>query len=612
LPYLFAEIERAVSSGLYAAGYFSYECGAFFEPTVAPINLPAESPEQPLAWFGIYLSPHIFDHATGAFLAGDLPPLARYPSPPGSDPVLSCALDITEQQYARRIEKIHALIRSGDVYQLNFTIPIQVHAAGSSAALYRRLRRLQPAPYSAFLHTRPNHRILSFSPELFFRVESAAQAGWETSEPTRRITTRPMKGTAARGRTTTEDHVQSHWLASDPKNRAENVMIVDLLRNDLGRLCTFGSVHATDLFAVERYPTLWQMTSTITGELRPEAGFQDIFRALFPCGSITGAPKIRAMQLISQLEQQPRSVYTGAIGFFSKEESIFNVAIRTLVLNGESGGMGVGSGIVIDSKPADEWRECLLKAEFLTQSPTHPTPNSFSLVETLLWQGEYPLIELHLDRLEDSADYFTFPFNRAQTRLALENFSAKELGTSTELGAPSFPRLLAERVGDHEPKSAHRQSHKVRLLLNPDGSLQITSEPIDAPSAHTLRIRIAAERTDPQDPMYFHKTTHRPLYAQAHQAAIQAGYEEVLFVNQRNEVTEAAIHNIFIEKAGRLHTPPIDCGLLSGVHRRHILESNPNAHESPLTIEDLRNADAVYLCNAVRGLRQAMIDWEGN
>jgi hypothetical protein len=279
-----------------------------------------------------------------------------------------------------------------------------------------------------------------------------------------------MKGTAARGRTTTEDHVQSHWLASDPKNRAENVMIVDLLRNDLGRLCTFGSVHATDLFAVERYPTLWQMTSTITGELRPEAGFQDIFRALFPCGSITGAPKIRAMQLISQLEQQPRSVYTGAIGFFSKEESIFNVAIRTLVLNGESGGMGVGSGIVIDSKPADEWRECLLKAEFLTQSPTHPTPNSFSLVETLLWQGEYPLIELHLDRLEDSADYFTFPFNRAQTRLALENFSAKELGTSTELGAPSFPRLLAERVGDHEPKSAHRQSHKVRLLLNPDGS----------------------------------------------------------------------------------------------------------------------------------------------
>ena len=648
LPYLFSEIERAVASGLYAAGYFSYECGAFFEPTAAPNISFSQSPQQPLAWFGIYLSPHIFDHATGAFLADNLPPLAPNPSPTGPDPVLNCTLDLTEEQYAQRIEKIHAFIRAGDVYQLNFTIPIQVHAAGSSAALYRRLRSLQPAPYGAFLHTHPNHRILSFSPELFFRIESkidcchsersAAESknlllavpshGWETNKPIRRITTRPMKGTAPRGLTTSADRTNAHWLANDPKNRAENVMIVDLLRNDLGRLCTFGSVRASDLFAVERYPTLWQMTSTITGELGPEAGFQDIFRALFPCGSITGAPKIRAMQLISQLEQQPRGVYTGAIGFFSREESIFNVAIRTLVLNGESGSMGVGSGVVIDSKPADEWRECLLKAEFLTRSPSHPSQDSFSLIETLLWQDEYPLIELHLDRLEDSAAYFAFPFNRAQTKAALESHAA-ELAQNPS--APSIPRLSAEWVGDHNSQSAPAPAnsltchpreaeanpppqtetpHKVRLLLNPDGSLQITSEPIDTTSTEPLRIRIAAERTDPQDPMYFHKTTHRPLYAQAHQAAIEAGYDEVLFLNERSEVTEAAIHNIFIEKNGRLLTPPIHCGLLPGVHRRHILESKPSASEQVLTLDDLRQADAIYLCNAVRGLRQAVIDWQ--
>ena len=592
LPNLFAEIERAVSSGLYAAGYFSYECGAFFEPTAAPISHPAESPAQPLAWFGIYLYPLVFDHATGAFLTDNLPSLARYPSPPGADPVLNCTIAITEQQYAQRIEHIHAWIRAGDVYQLNFTIPIQVQAAGSSAALYRRLRSLQPAPYGAFLHTQPNHRILSFSPELFFRAEIEGEH--------RRITTRPMKGTAPRGRTTAEDLTQAHWLANDSKNRAENVMIVDLLRNDLGRLCNFGSVRASNLFDIERYPTLWQMTSTITGDLRHETVFQDIFRALFPCGSITGAPKIRAMQLISQLEQQPRGIYTGVIGFFSKRESVFNVAIRTLVLDGEQGSMGVGSGIVIDSNPTDEWRECLLKAEFLTSSssnPARPAPDSFSLVETLLWQGEYPLIELHLDRLEDSAAYFNFLFNRAQTRTVLEAHFADSLtGYPRAVGADSLSQTQAP--------------FKVRLLLNPAGSLQITSEPIDTPSAHPLRIRIATERTDPQDPMYFHKTTHRPLYTQAHLAAIQAGYDEVLFLNQRGEVTEAAIHNIFIERNGRLLTPPIHSGLLPGVHRRHILESNPNAHESVLTIEDLRQADAVYLSNAVRGLRQAIVDWQ--
>jgi para-aminobenzoate synthetase / 4-amino-4-deoxychorismate lyase len=588
LPSLFQEIERAVAAGFYAAGYFTYECGAFFEPAAAAVGAPSgpsagPSAVEPLAWFGIYQRPYFFDHQTGAF-AGDEPSgLARFHAATAhdlpADSLLNFTLPIDEDEYAESIAAIHEWIRAGDVYQLNFTIPLSVHTQSSSAALYRHLRGLQPAPYCAFLHTAQNHRILSFSPELFFQLIN--QSGQ------RRIATRPMKGTAPRGRTTREDRAQSQWLRSDPKNRAENVMIVDLLRNDLGRLCTFGSVRAENLFAVERYPTLWQMTSTITGELRPEVTFQEIFRALFPCGSVTGAPKIRAMQLLAQLEQRPRGIYTGAIGFFSKQESIFNVAIRTLSLIGHRGAMGVGSGIVIDSNPKAEWRECLLKAEFLTRpatSPAHPSPQGFSLVETMLWHRNYPLLELHLDRLEDSAVYLAFPFDRNETRTALETHAA-----------------------DLSP-----HSHKVRLLLNPNGGLSISSEPLPEPSSEPLRIRIGAEPTDPQDPMLFHKTTHRPLYAQAFQAALEAGYDDVLFLNQRGEVTESAIHNIFIEKDGRLLTPPIDCGLLPGVHRRHILSTQPNAEERVLTIADLRAAHAIYLTNAVRGPRPAVIDWSSD
>jgi para-aminobenzoate synthetase/4-amino-4-deoxychorismate lyase len=360
-------------------------------------------------------------------------------------------------------------------------------------------------------------------------------------------------------------------------------------------------VRAENLFAVERYPTLWQMTSTITGELRPEVGFQQIFRALFPCGSITGAPKVRAMQLLAQIEPQPRGVYTGAIGFFSKHESVFNVAIRTLELDDDCGAMGIGSGIVIDSDPAAEFRECLLKAEFLTRSTT-----SFSLVETLLWDSDYPLIEFHLDRLEDSAGYFGFPCDRAAIKAALVAHAAAFVQTT---GAPSFPHPFAERVGIREPQSIGIP-RKVRLLLNPDGELHIENELLPETSiTKTLRVRIASQRTDPQDAMLFHKTTHRPLYAEAFKAATQAGFDDVLFLNLRGEVTEGAIHNLFVEKGGRLFTPPIECGLLAGVHRRHLLETRPDASERVLHLEDLRQADAVYLFNAVRGLRLAVIDW---
>jgi len=579
---LFAAIERAVAAGHYAAGFFAYESAAFFEPKA---NLLPSLPGQPLAWFGIYDRPHLFDHCTGVFPEGNPPGLEQATTPvdlqrPDLQLQLDATLALTEQQYAGHIDAIHQLIRSGDVYQLNFTVPLRIQVSGSPAALYQHLRSRQPTPYCAFLHTEPNRRILSFSPELFFRLENQGE--------TRRILTRPMKGTAPRGRTTSEDRAQSEWLRNDPKNRSENVMIVDLLRNDLGRLCRYGSVRAHRLFAIERYPTLWQMTSAITGELRPQVDFHQVFRALFPCGSITGAPKVRAMQLLADLEGQPRGIYTGAIGFFSKERTVFSVAIRTLELDSGSqesdcmgGTMGVGSGIVIDSDPASEFRECLLKADFLARTP-QSLSESFSLVESLLWHNGYPLIEFHLDRLEDSAHYLAFPCNRTETKSALHAHAAA--------------------FRSQEPR-------KVRLLLQRDGALQITDESL--PDFETpLRVRIALQRTDPRNPMLFHKTTHRPHYAEAFQAAVRAGYDDVLFLNLRGEVTEAGIHNIFIRKDGRLFTPPIECGLLAGVQRRHVLQTEPSAEERLIYLHDLRHAEAIYLSNAVRGLRPAVVDWE--
>jgi para-aminobenzoate synthetase/4-amino-4-deoxychorismate lyase len=583
LPALFVAIESAVAAGFYAAGYFAYECGAFFEPTAAPVESiaailqPAQpSTPQPIAWFGIYNQPILFDHRTGDFLHGESP-LRRLPSPPAAPPDQppACSLSVDQAAYTADVEAILEKIRSGDIYQLNFTLPIRVHVPGSPAALYRRLRSRQPAPYAALLHTEPDQRILSLSPELFFHIQN--------DKKNRRITTRPMKGTTPRGRTTAEDRTAADFLRTDPKNRAENVMIVDLLRNDLGRVCNYGTVETRDLFAVERYPTLWQMTSTVTGELRPDTTFQQILRALFPSGSVTGAPKVRAMQLISELESAPRGVYTGAIGFFSRDESIFNVAIRTLSLDGETGSMGIGSGIVIDSDPAAEFRECQLKAQFLTQ-PDLRLPTEFSLVETLLWDGSYPLIELHLGRLADSAAYFGFPCERWEVRAA----------------------LLAE-----EASYSDRRPRKVRLLLSPDGALHITNEILPEKTAdpRPLRVVLSPHPIDSLDPMFFHKTTHRPLYIDAFDAATRAGYDEVLFVNHRGEVTECSNHNIFIERSGRLITPPIECGLIPGVHRQLILQTHPTASQRRLTLDDLRKADAIFLSNAVRGLRPAAIEW---
>ena len=393
---LFRDIEHAVAEGLTAAGFFTYECASSFEPKAG-----TRASEPGSRWPGSASTsaPIGSTMRQGRLWMVNLPACGQFrirADQAGlhgrSMPISACLKQNTPSASRQFTNGFAPAMFISSTSRL----PI-----GCACAAKWRMRTRRCARGSRLSMERSftggRARILSFSPELFFRVEEAGG--------TRRITTKPMKGTATRGRTTPEDRERAEWLRNDAKNQSENVMIVDLLRNDLGRLAKFGSVKTNDLFAVERFPTLWQMTSTVTGELREEVGFHDIFRALFPCGSITGAPKVRAMQLLAELEGRARGVYTGAIGYFSQRRTVFNVAIRTLELDGNEGTMGVGSGIVIDSNAKQEYAECVLKAEFLA-GPARQFAEGFALIETLLWDGGYPLLQLHLDRLMDSAEYF--------------------------------------------------------------------------------------------------------------------------------------------------------------------------------------------------------------
>ena len=564
---LFDEIEQAVESGAYVAGFLSYECGESLQGMDRP---GPRNTTTPLAWFGVYPKVFIFNHRTGEF-EGEAPEqlLAETARACESFEIRDLHFEISGNHYAQKIAAIKEHILSGNTYQVNFTGQLRFNFSGSPEAMFAALIEAQPVQYGAFLHAEDWH-ILSFSPELFFRQHG------------RNIVTRPMKGTARRGADNAEDEAIAHWLQNDSKNRSENVMIVDLLRNDLGRICEFGSVRVHHLFAVEKYETLFQMTSEVSGTLRPGLRYSEIFESLFPCGSVTGAPKHRTIEIIEELEQGPRGVYTGAIGFFSPaREAVFSVPIRTAVLAHNCGVMGVGSGIVIDSRAEDEYRECLLKSEFLTRRE-----EPFQLLETILWDvwnDGYQLLPLHLERMESSATYFGFNFEREAVVAALED-AADQL-RSAEL--------------------ARGMRSKVRVLLERSGTLTITHAPVEEQPG-MAKITVSSIRVSSGDRFLRHKTTRRQLYDQQYEQALRQGYQDVLFLNERGEVTEGAISNVFIEKDGRWLTPPVACGLLPGIYRRHLLETKP-ADEKTLQMEDLTSADAVYICNAVRGCRRVIL-----
>jgi para-aminobenzoate synthetase/4-amino-4-deoxychorismate lyase len=563
VPGLFQRIEECLGQGLYVAGFMSYECGYHFEPRAA--TRAPERSKLPLAWFGAYRQPFIFDHVTGTF-SPELPDEWResIPRAVGAESfrVSGRRLEIERDEYCAKIEAIRDFIAAGDTYQVNFTTKALFDNSGSPGALYSALRDQQKVGFAAYIHRR-DHDVLSFSPELFFRIQNG------------RIITRPMKGTAPRGRTLAEDARIRNWLRDDPKNRSENVMIVDLLRNDIGKIAETGSVRVDELFAVEKYETLFQMTSTVSGRLRAGTKFYDIFRAIFPSGSVTGAPKCRTMQIIQEVEQGPRGVYTGAIGYIApSRDAVFSVPIRTMVLQAGTGEMGVGSGIVYDSVPLEEYKECLLKMQFFT----HSQP-SFQLIESLRWDGQYHFLRQHLERLKSSTEYFDFPFREPEVTSKLEENQ----------------RCL--RAGE---------AYKVRLLLDSTGAVAIDNVRLDPePSAGT--VMLSPVRMSSQDRFLYHKTTCRDVYEQQHAEARRQGHADVLFTNEKGELTEAANNNIFVEAGGRLFTPPVECGLLPGIYRRHILESEPRASERVLTVDDLKTTDAIYLCNSVRGLRRVSL-----
>src|SRR5215831_4272075 len=445
-------VSSGLARGLRAAGFFSYELGYCLEPKLTTL-LP-DSRSVPLFWIGLFRAPQpLDDAATRAWLeAHGAAERAKI-----SDLRLSWSRD----QYREAFNRVEDYIAAGDVYQINLTLKYRFAFAGDPVALYAALRRKQRVAYGALIAV-GDFSILSLSPELFFRREG------------KHVMSRPMKGTAPRGRTPREDARLKTWLTVDEKQRAENLMIVDLLRNDLGRIAKIGSVDVTDLFTVETYRTVHQMTSGITAELRADMGLSDMLKALFPCGSVTGAPKVRAMEIIRELEAYPRGVYTGAIGHIAPNgDSQFNVAIRTLFIDGEgTGEMGIGSGVVSDSKADAEFEECLLKAQFLTKADA-----PFELIETIRWERGvgFHLLERHLVRLQSSATYFGYPFERGKVLAAL----------SAE---------VEELDGD---------VHMVRLLLGEDGTINLTSTRIELPSKDTVwRFAISDQRIDEKDALF--------------------------------------------------------------------------------------------------------------
>jgi para-aminobenzoate synthetase/4-amino-4-deoxychorismate lyase len=549
---LLTEAEAALAEGWHVAGTLSYELGLLFEQRLAGLVAPEAA--YPLLWLGIYNAPQVLDgHAAAAWLAAGV----------GSQPaeVTGLTLPVSHAAYAAAFQRVMGYIAAGDVYQVNLTMPARFRFRGDPVALYRDLCRAQPVAYGALLNT-GEHHILSLSPELF--VENRGGT----------LVTRPMKGTIARGATPEEDAAAAASLRADEKSRAENLMIVDLLRNDLGRVAEMGSVEVNDLFRLETYRSLHQMTSQVRARMRPGTGLRDVLHALFPCGSVTGAPKIRAMQIIHEVEAGPRGAYCGSLGHIAPNgDFTFNVAIRSAVIDRAGHGeIGIGGGIVADSRCDSEYDEARLKLRFFKDATAPP-----GLIETLLWNADgFWLERRHLDRLAASADALAIPCDRAAVQAALAD--------AVQNGVAPL---------------------RVRLVLAPDGGIEVTTAPL--PPTDRLSFALAPDIMASNDPLLRHKTTRRAIYDEPRAALARTrGVGEVVFRNERGELTEGSFTNLFVEQGGVLLTPPLACGLLPGTLRAELLDTG-RAREAVVTEADLAGADAIYLGNSLRGLVPA--DW---
>ena len=530
---------QAIADGYCVAGFMSYEAAAGLDPVMA---VRPASGRVPLAWFGVYHEPE---------------PMASLPalSSPFPYRLGAWACDTSAADYAEAIRRIKDFIRAGDTYQVNYTVRLRASFEGEPCGLFRQLVEAQQARNAVYVET-DALAVCSASPELFLERDG------------RRILSRPMKGTAARGLTSEEDRRLAAALAGSEKNRAENVMIVDMIRNDIGRIAAAGSVQASRLFEVETYPTLHQMVSTV--EARTDADFARTISALFPCASITGAPKVRTMQIIRELERSPRGVYTGMCGYWMPgDRARFNVAIRTVVIDRRTGEAeyGTGGGIVWDSTCESEYRECFTKAAILTR-PVIPV---FQILESLLYDpgAGWFLLETHVRRAAESAAYFGYPFQEAAMRESLDACVA---------GQP------------------HGQSLKVRWLLSADGRMHAEAS-ILAGGDETWTVGIAENACRHDDVFVYHKTTHRHVYDEALKRV--PACRDVILVNGQGFVTESCYANVVLETAGEKITPPVSSGLLNGTFRAQLVAQGA-VREQPVTVEMLRRADRVWLVNSVR------------
>lgn len=530
---LLREVEAYQEQGFYAVGYVSYEAAPAFEKKFAVH--PAPLMGEYLLYFTIHEEVETLPFPEH-YEAVDLP--ANWKE------------EVEAPAYQEAIETIHHHIRQGDTYQVNYTVQLSQELKADPLAIYNRLVVEQKAHYNAFIQ-HDDVSILSISPELFFEQDD------------RLLTTRPMKGTTHRGLTNQEDLQEAAWLEADPKNRAENMMIVDLLRNDMNRISEIGSEQVTHLCQVEQYSTVWQMTSTIESRLRPEVDLVQAFQALFPCGSITGAPKISTMDIIQQTEVTPRGVYCGTIGILlPRGKRIFNVAIRTLQMQGTKAIYGVGGGITWDSKWESEYQETKQKSAVLYRQEPR-----FELLTTgRIHQGELTFLEQHLTRLREASRYFAYPFNE-----------------------PKLLNELQEELAHVDPSLDYR----CRIALQKNGTFHLViTELTDLPASY-LQAQLTEQKLDLATPFTYFKTSQRDHLSQSD--------HEQIFHLPDGSLLETTIGNLVLEIEGQLYTPPAHLPLLDGIYRRHLLETQ-QVEEKLLTLNDLTDADRIYACNAIRGL----------
>jgi len=561
LPQALATIEVAQQNGQYVVGYLAYETIYGLNDTI--LKLPPK-PRHPLINCRVYKNYQWIDTKDIEAMLAKLDT-----SQPYKPLIYDLSLAIDPQTYQQKIAQLKQHLQDGNTYQVNFTSEYHFKLQGSPLQLYQTLRHQQRVSYGALLQFDDLH-IVSLSPELFFKKSNTD------------ITCKPMKGTMPRAKDSCADQSLKKSLAQDPKNCAENVIIVDLIRNDLSQLAQPGSVNVPKLFTVETYQTLHQMTSEVCAKIADKTPFIQILNALFPCGSITGAPKKRTMQIIYELEQRDRSVYTGAIGMITPNNDMcFNVAIRTLMIQNQQGFLGVGGGIVYDSEPQGEYEEMCLKARFITQLPV-----AFELIETLYYHSKvgFPYLTDHLERLNSSAQSLGFHYDA---------------------------QALVEQLKQHKATLASNQNYKVRLLLHKDGHIEIKSQPITLPNG-PVNIGLHLESViDSNNVLFNYKTTDasvRTVYQHYFETfARPNNWFDVLLCNQDGYVAEGTRTNFFIKHNGMIKTPPITAGVLPGIMRQHFFNQHPAAIECDITPNMVETAQRLWVTNAVIGIKEATL-----